>query len=222
MGNLNYDIARLEDGQIAGPRTINPIVDYILGYQSTSDFLNINPNGRGSVEFDLDFEGMAKAILAMVAGMMQDGAALDFDFRVSVEEGVLSVQGGTVYLPDNSVAISALTHNLDPQEDSGKMIYVRLTGATAGSLQFGGAVTHTLQTGDGNFRATLPVATLSYSGGAWQVRYRHLGAFVLAHTPYFWIPGYGRGRAQALMHRADEDGLRWVDYATCDDESASA
>ena len=208
---LSHNIRRLRDNEIAGADTVNPIVKFLLGMKSQSEYLTINPNGMGSVNFDFD----AGSILRNVMEMMH-AIDLDFSFKVTISgtSPTLHVAAGTVYLPDHSVGISSYTHNL-ALADAEKMVYVRLNSASAGELVFDSAVTHTIQTGGGSYRVTLPIAAVSHSGGSWQVTYHHLGDIELVEMPYCYISGYDRSKVQGLMHGAGADGVKWTDAGTC-------
>lgn len=208
--DINYDMHRLGDNEVAGKETINPIVTMLQGMRSTSEFLTINPNGRGSVNFDLDFTALAANILKLIKI-----PELSFDFQCSVNSnGRLTVSSGKVFLPSSSVSISSYSHNLS-SGDSGKMVYVRLNSASSGEIVLSSAVTHTLQTGNQDYRVTLPVATITKSNSVWSVRYHHIGSFDLTTMPYFYIGGYSRGDVQTLDHTADSDGMAWQTYGEC-------
>lgn len=217
--DINYDIHKLKEGEIAGQETINPIVTFVQGMRSISDFLTINPNGRGSINLDLDFTALAANILKLVKI-----PELNFDFECSISNnGRLTVSSGTVFLPFHSVSVPLYSYNLDSL-DSGKMVYVRLSHDTnesgdvpnKGEIVLSSGVTHTLQTGNSNYRVTLPVATLTKNNSVWSVKYHHIGAFDLTTMPYFYVSGYNKGATQSLDHEADTDGGKWVSYGECD------
>ena len=208
--DINYDMHRLKDGEIAGKETVNPIVNFVQGMRSISDFLTINPNGRGSINFDLDFAALAANILKLIKI-----PELNFDFECSISSnGRLTVSSGTVFLPFNSVSISSYSHNLS-NSDSGKMVYVRLNSASSGEIVLSSGVTHTLQTGNNDFRVTLPVATLTKSGANWRIKYHHIGSFDLTTVPYFYEVGYDKSQVQTLDHTDGTNGMQWVTYGEC-------
>jgi len=217
MSNLNYDIEPLRENEVAGAKTINPLVRFVLGIQAPSDYLSINPNGRGSINIELDSGSLAKWILSMV-----NSESLKFDFKCTIGGNngrSLSVAGGKVYFPDDVASISSMSHTLS-SSDSGKMIYVRLTSKTLGTLVLDNAVTHTLMTGNDDYRVCLPIATITYSSGQYGIRYQHIGSFAFESLPYFWKDGYSKSDYQFLVHRDGENEERWESANDCDEENA--
>jgi len=211
---LNHDIRPLKDNEIAGAQTINPIVQYLLGMRSlTPQYMSINPNGRGSVNFNLNFPALAADVLKLV-----QADNLEHDFKVSIGETTVSVSSGKVLFPSNAASIQGDTFNLSGAD--GKTVYALLTSQTAGSLQLGVAPTSLLHVSGNSYTMTLPIATLAYSNNAWSVLYHNIGSFEFGNTPYFWEAGYDRTKAQAYMHNANAD-VAWVTYGDCD-ESTSA
>ncbi len=211
---LNHNLKPLQDNEIAGPITTNPIIKHLQGMNSLSEFLAIEPNGQGSVNFDFDAYSLAKVIL----GMVENGETLSFDFKCTLDEDHLAVAAGKVYLPETVVSVSGMSETLG-NSDSGKMVYVRLSksGSTIqGELVFDDPITHTLMTGNNNYRVCLPVAIVTGSGDNWKVRYRHLGSFALTQVPYFWIDAYDKSKAQFLSHGANADGETWIDATECE------
>lgn len=201
----------LKENEIAGAQTINPMQRYMLGIHSLSEFLDVNPDGQGSISFDLNFEALAGSII----GMLGDNGGINFDFKCSVSSNnVLTVSGGKVFLPFDVCTVSSTSTSLS-SGDSGKMVYVRLTSKTTGSIVLSSSVTHTIQTGNQEYRVTLPVATITYNNG-WKVQYHHIGAFSLTQTPYCYIDGYSKGSAQSLDHQANTDDQKWNTYGECE------
>lgn len=219
MPQLNYNLTPLKEREICGAASYNALLRYALGFRSLSEFLLLNPDGRGSYTIDLDYAALVAALAQSDAGV-----SLQHDFRCEVTGGdnpALSVEAGRVFLPFTMISVSAFTHALS-NADSGKMVYVRLNSTSNGEIVLDSPVTHTLQTGGGNYRTTLPIAILTLANGAWSVHYLHLGAFILTHTPYFWIGGYVRGNAQILGHGASEDGVKWADVDVSDSSSSGS
>ena len=212
---LNNNRKPLQENEIAGAVTANTVIRHLQGMNSLSEFLSIEPNGQGSVNFDFDAYSLAKVIL----GMVEDGETLSFDFKCKLDKKHLTVVAGKVYLPDTPVvSISSMSQTLG-NSDSGKMVYVRLSksGSTiSGELVFDDPVTHTLMTGNNNYRVCLPVAIVTGSGNNWKVRYMHLGSFSLTQVPYFWIDAYDKSKAQFLSHGANADGETWIDATECE------
>ena len=216
---LNYDIRRLKDNEIAGADTINPMVRFILGMKSQSEYLTINPDGMGSVNFDLDAESLLKIAQTFIS---QQTDGLNFDFRCTIGGSTshsLSVSGGRVWFPQSGdvASISSYSHTLS-SGDVGKMLYVRLTSKTSGTIVLDNAVTHTLQTGNDEYRVTLPIATITRSGENYGVRYHHIGSFALLEEPFFWKDGYDKSAYQFLVHRQDQNEERWVSASDCNEE----
>lgn len=209
------DIPPLGEREIAGAGAYNRLLWFVLNFRPISPFLTLNPDGKGSYTIDLDFAALAADALEVIAPAILRG----FDFAVTVSNGTLYVNGGRIFLPDRTVIATAITQAIT-DADNGKMVYVRMTSANAAEIVFDSPVTHTMQTGGGNYRVTLPLALLSYADGAFSVRYLHLGAFHITQEPYFYINGYNRGASQFLAHDAGADGLRWI--ANCCDQSSSS
>lgn len=199
----------LGEKEIAGQRTINPMQRYMLGIHSLSEFITINPDGMGSISLDMDYASLASSIL----GLLGDSGGINFDFRCDVNGSTLTVEAGTVFLPFSQVSIAKFTHTL-VSGDNGKMIYARLSSTTTGEIVLSNGVTHTLQTGNQDYRTTLPIATVTNNNG-WAVKYHHIGAFTLTETPYFYVSGYSKGSTQTLDHDANTDGGKWVSYGDC-------
>ena len=204
------DIPPLGEREIAGAGAYNRLLWFVLNFRPLSPFLSLNPDGKGSYTIDLDFAALTADALEVIAPAILRG----FDFAVTVANSTLYVNGGRLYLPDRTVIATAITQAITDADD-GKMVYVRMNSANAAEIVLDSPVTHTLQTGGGNYRVTLPLALLSYADGAFSVRYLHLGAFVLTQEPYFYVAGYDRSVAQSLDHAANSDGLAWNTYGVC-------
>ena len=206
---------KLGKQEIAGAKTINPIVDFLRGIQTrTPDYILLNENALGGCYIDLDVE----AILAL---MQQGGSSLLHGFTASIDEdGKLTCTAGNVYMPDASVAIAALASTTAV---NGNMLYARLNALNAGELVYGSPVTHTLQPASGGNpdQVTLPICTTTQTDGVWGVTYHHVGDFILTWTPYFWVTGYQGNAAQSLDHDAN-GAIRWNTYGECGDESDSS
>ena len=96
MRSYNYNLKRLGQHEIAGPATANALIDFCLGVSSTSKYLIINPNGRGSVNFELDEGGLMADILSQLDGL---GGGYDGPFKLTTT----GVESGKVVVPDGSV-----------------------------------------------------------------------------------------------------------------------
>ena len=209
------DIPPLGEREIAGAGAYNRLLRFVLNFRPLSPFLTLNPDGKGSYTIDLDFASLATAMLDFVSPAMLRG----FDFIATVADSMLYVNGGRIFLPDRTVIATAITQAVT-DADNGKMIYVRMTSANAAEIVLDSPVTHTMQTGGGNYRVTLPLALLSYADGVFSLRYLHIGAFELTQEPYFYVSGYNRAASQILAHEAGADGLCWI--ANCCDQSSSS
>lgn len=211
MSRLNYDIERLKENEICGAESFNLLIDYVLNFKSLSEFLTLNPDGQGSYTIDLDFAALAAAII----GGLPSNVKLNFDFACNIDSSNhLTVSAGKIFLPDRQIAISAYNTTIS-SGDSGKMVYVRMTDKNHADIVVGSAVTHTLQTGNNDFRVTLPIATINIVNSTWQMTYHHIGSFHITQEPYFYISGYNKAANQSLDHAAGYDGLQWNTYGEC-------
>lgn len=205
---LNYNIHPLDEGEIAGKGTINPIVNFLLGMRSQSEFLAINPNGRGSINFDLD----ADALIKVVLGMVEEGEELECSFKGTISNGSLYVTGGHVYFPDTVVNISGGTF------DDDDTVHIVLSGAPypatiTGYLTSQGNVSRTMPNAT---TMTLPLLTTATVNGTKVVRYYHVGDYAFSWRPAQWCAGYDQSATQSLDHVAGSDIPTWQTYEPCD------
>lgn len=215
MPDLSQNLIPLKEHEIAGADTINRMLTYILGMRPISQYLMINPNGRGSITFDLDFEGLLADVLKAVEALYGNASE---DFRMTATGNGVSVAAGRVYWSDTYADIAGATFPWSADDD---IIYVKLTGLTTGTLEQGN-VTHTVRTTNGEHLVTLPLARMVKTGDDWHLHRIHRGAFVFVMEPYFLLPGWSRGRAQTLDHLAGADGYRWQDYGDCDQSDSGS
>jgi hypothetical protein len=215
MSVLGYDIQKLKENEVAGHITTNAIIDFILGMRPVSEFLFINPNGRGSVNIDLDFESLLGQILQAVDAMF---GGVGEDFKMTVTNNGVSVAGGRVFWTDSYADIQGASFGWSTTDD---IIYIKLTSLTSGTLEQGN-VTHTVRTTNNEMAVTLPLAKMvKDSNNNWSLHYFHRGSYVFVDEPYFLKPNWQKSKAQTLDHRANENGYRWVSYTDCDASSSN-
>ena len=87
-----YKLQRLKENEIAGPKTANALIDFCLGMSTTSKYLTISPNGRGSINFDFNAsELLANAISEYVGAFSMNTRGVEAGTIV-----VNSAGGGTL------------------------------------------------------------------------------------------------------------------------------
>lgn len=205
---LNHNIRQLQANEIAGQGTINPMQQFMLGMNSLSDFLTIEANGKGSVNFDFD----AKQLIKIILDMVSTNEALQCSFRGSVDGNTLTVSSGKVYFPDTVVSVSGGTFS------TGQTVHIALTGSTS-------SISGTLATGNvGNRIITsattmlLPLMTTTTIGGKTYPFYYHVGDYVFDWRPATWISGFDSTKTQSLDHIAGSNDVIWNTYEECDEE----
>lgn len=201
MANNNLELNPLKDGEIAGMQTMNPIIRWIKGMATTSDFLLLTANNKGSVNLDMDFNLLAGRILEMIQ-------QLKGEFFCSMEGNKLKVAGGHIILPTQSWYVNDFSKNLGSTDD-GKGLSIDLTtqGATTSWGSVGGGLN-----GD-TFK--LPICTVHKSGKKWWVKHWHLGAYVFCFPPAPFISSWDASVKQSLDHDASGN-LFWNSYELCD------
>lgn len=209
MARNNLDIEKLRENELAGAKTINPMVDWARSLASTSDYLYLSNNAYGGVNLDVDFPLLAYNILRLVERIAAD-------FKATVDGSKLTVAGGHVFLPDRAYILADYTRNLT-DGDAGDCLCINLTASSASyawtAMPSTGIVTAT--------GATLPLCRPFKTNGKWYVQHLHIGAYVLPFPPAAIIAGYDESKVQALTHQAA--GLAWGDYCPdCSDSSSSA
>ena len=208
MARNNLDIEKLRENELAGAKTINPMVDWARSLASTSDYLYLSNNAYGGVNLDVDFPLLAYNILRLVERIAAD-------FKATVDGSKLTVAGGHVFLPDRAYILADYTRNLT-DGDAGDCLCINLTASSASyawtAMPSTGIVTAT--------GATLPLCRPFKTNGKWYVQHLHIGAYVLLFPPATIIAGYDESKVQALTHQAA--GLAWGDYCPdCSDSSSS-
>lgn len=202
--NNGLQIDRLVDGEVAGPKTVNPVIKWIRNFNVLSDFLNISVNGLGSVDLDFDFPQCAAKILAMIQDM-------EAEFKAEIENGNrLKVAGGHIYFPYTDRSVGSHSRSLNDISDNGAITYVSLT---LDNTSWGHGSIDRINSG--NTAARLPVCVTYKDAGVWHVRQMRLGSFVFNFPPHFLIGGYVENEPQILMHSANETGFSWVSAGDC-------
>lgn len=205
----------LEEGEIAGPETINPILAVLEGIRHDSDFLDINPNGIGGMTFSFN-EGVLYNWLAKA--LQRD--SLDHSFKGTVEGSSVSVSGGTIYLEHNAICLSPLAAT---ECADGGTVYAVIDSISSGALVYSGdssdsaleaGIVQPAAGGHGN-RLVLPIMRTIEANGVFALKYFHIGDFFFASLPYFWVPNYNKAKHQSLDHAANADGYAWTDYGVC-------
>lgn len=203
-------IQHLESNEIAGPITINPVVDFINGIRTrTGQFIVMNPNGRS---IDIDFDAMAYK-----EWLGTNDFELLSDFRCEItDSNNIQCSAGHVFFPSEVVSISAKSAT---SCHYGYYMYARIYesgGTLTGELRYDNGITHTLQpeSGENPDRVTLPICRTYQSGGEWKISYFHIGAFSFIQDPYFWIKDYDRSKHQVLGHTIN-GSMRWIDTGDC-------
>lgn len=193
----------LNDNEIAGAETINPIVDFLRGIRSTSDFIELNPNSNGSMNIGLDVDSLANYLRQDV-----DVEELQHTFKATITSGSsYTISGGTVYFGhDKAFSVSS-------SSGSGTGSYYVQCTSSGASIQ-SGTVSHVLN--PTNQTVNLPLFQ-AYNDDGIKFRYYHIGNWAFTDVPYFWIAGYDKTKEQILTHSANTDGLLWQDVAPCDE-----
>lgn len=205
---LNNNLKPLQENEIAGAVTANAIIRHLQGMNSLSEFLSIEPNGQGSVNFDFDDNSFIKIIL----GMVKEAQEFEFDFKGSISNGNLSVSSGKVYFPDAVVSVSGGTF------DDDDTVHIVLTGSASGSIS------GQLATGGVSGIVTsattmlLPLMTTATINGEKVVKYYHVGDYVFNWRPPAWCTGYDASKQQALTHGINGFAPEWIEIGDCEEE----
>lgn len=204
---LNNNLKPLQENEIAGAVTANAIIRHLQGMNSLSEFLAIEPNGQGSVNFDFDANSFIKVIL----GMVKDTQELEFSFKGSISNGNLHVSSGKVYFPDTVVSVSGGTFDEDDT------VHIVLTGSASGSIS------GQLATGGVSGIVTsattmlLPLMTTATINGEKVVKYYHVGDYVFNWRPPAWCANYDASKQQALTHGINGFAPEWVEIGDCEE-----
>lgn len=202
----------LEENQIAGAETMNPIIDFLRGIRSTTDVIEISPNGLGGMDIGVNSDALRSLASSSSGGAQGDDHTFKVTVGVTGTQPYIEVSDGWVWLPSGRVHVTAMEST---KCEDGYMAYVRLTSPTTGTLVYGDGITHVLQTGGAGYRVTLPICTTEEDDGTWTMTVHHKGDFLLADVPYFWRTGYDKTKTQMMVHYAGTDGYEWVDTGVC-------
>jgi hypothetical protein len=193
----------LKENEIAGADTINPIIQWLRGIRSASDFIEINPNGNNSMSIDLDLISLRRAL-----DIKDTDTILNHTFKATETSSGFSITGGTVFFGiDKAFAVSG--RNGDGEGN----YYIQCT-SSGGSIQKG-TVGNVLN--PNNQTVNLPLLQATYNNNEWNFKYYHVGNFAFLEYPDFWISGYDKTKPQFLAHNANSDGLVWIDATDCEE-----
>lgn len=198
--NLNLD--KLGSNVIAGAETINPIIEWIQGLCSVSEYLIISPNNYGGIDLSIDAAG----IMARAAKAAQAPGVLG-EFKGTVKAGKLTMSGGHIYVGTNHYSIGNHTRTLVPTDD-GKCYNAVITSGGA-TVTWGDYPTTCLTTTS----LTIPLCGATFNNDRWEAYQRRLGAVVIPVPPPFLISGYDASKTQSLDHVGGS--LVWHTYKTC-------
>lgn len=197
----------LNENEIAGSETINPIVTFLRGLRSASPYIELNPNACGGMSIDLDIESLKNALdTDIVIPELQH----TFKATVNSLDGI-TVSSGTIYFGRKEVSISSLTDNVS----NSKTMYVHLTksgSSISGSLVYGNAPSHMVNISDGS--VNLPICTTT--GDDHEVKYYHVGDFFFANEPQIWWTDYDASKTQFSSHDANGD-MVWIEAGNCEE-----
>lgn len=204
MASLRLRVRPLQQGEVAGPQTINPLLAAVNGMHSISEHLTVGTDEAGAIELQLDVASILNIIQQTITG----GETLNFSFKATVSNGTLTIAGGSVRLPGSSISVSSVSRTAT----NGLCAWVEVASTSSASIQTGSSFPNVL---DVNYQK-LNIPLGSWDGSIWL--YRHLGDIVIPQMPYFWIPSYSASVAQSLDH--DVNGaLVWTPYGPCEEET---
>lgn len=203
MASLRLRVRPLQQGEVAGPNTINPLLAAVNGMHSISEYLDVGTDEAGAIELRLDVVSLLNIIQQTITG----GETLGFSFKATVADGMLTIAGGSVRLPNSVISVSSLSRSAT----NGLCAWVQIVSTSSASIQTGSSFPAVLDTS--NKYVNVPLGT--WNGDFWL--HRHLGDIVLPMMPYFWIPGYSASDMQSLDHDAT-GALVWTTYGPCEEE----
>lgn len=194
----------LKEDEIAGAETINPIIDFLRGIRSASDFIEINPNGNNSMSIDLDLKTLRRAL-----DIKDTDTILEHNFHATgVSDTSYTISAGKVFVGcDNSISISSHTVS-----GTGS-VYLQLTQNSNPSWQTGIPSKLFNPT---NQSINLPLLNAYRDDGEWHFHYYHIGDFIV-EKPYFWVSNYDKTKQQFLSHNANTDDVYWQDVTDCEE-----
>ena len=202
MANNNLKIDKLGDGMIAGHETANPIIDWIRGLSSVSEFIDLSPNSYGSVDISLDAAG----IIAKAARLV-NVSGISGEFKGIVSKNRLTMASGHIYVGDDSYHVGGQSRTLGGN-DSGKCWLATIT--TGGMSVSWGSLPANCVTSSS---LILPLCGAIETGGKWVPDQYHLGSWVIPFPPACLISGYDTTKTQSLDHV--NGTLVWHNYKKC-------
>ena len=205
MASLRLRVRPLQQGEVAGPQTINPLLAAINGMHSISEHLTVGTDEAGAIELQLDVASILNIIQQTITGR----ETLNFSFKATVSNGTLTIAGGSVRLPNSSISVSGISHTAT----SDLCAWVQIVSTSSASIQTGSSFPAVLDTY--NKYVNIPLG--SWNGSFWL--HRHLGDIVLPQMPYFWISGFSASDVQSLDHDAT-GALVWTTYGDCNEEES--
>jgi len=201
---LGKQFKYLKENEIAGADTINPIVDWLRGIRSLSNFIVLNPNGNRSMSIDLDIESLKDALDVTITGN-----EMLHTFKATENGNSYTISGGTVHFGLQSYSVSGKTST---SAETSWYIQIPKTGSPSWQS---GTVSDILN--PSSQTVNLPILQAYKDSGEWKFRYYHVGDFFFNELPYFWISGYNKVNEQILGHSANTDALIWQDVSNCDE-----
>ena len=201
------EVKRFEPNDVAGEKTINPMLDWMKNFDVMSEFLMTSVMGNGSISIDLDFPLLAAKILSMAERMQGEFKA------VITGTDTLTVAAGHVLMPDQTYSLGTYTHSLSAG-DAGDILSITVTPQGSASWGWSNSFPAGCVSGQS---LILPVAQPYKDGTTWRVRQLHLGSYVLAFPPASFISGYDATKTQSLDHLSGT--LVWTTYKRCGGQS---
>ena len=201
---LGKQFKYLKENEIAGADTINPIVDYLRGIRSLSNFIVLNPNGNKSMSIDLDIESLKDALDVTV-----NENELLHTFKATVNGNNYSISGGTVYFGREAYSVSG---RASTSAETSWYVQIPKTGSITWNQ---GTVSNLLNAS--NQTVNLPILQAYKQSGDWKFRYYHIGNWAFQELPYFWLSNFDKTKQQFLSHNANSDELYWQDITDCEE-----
>ncbi len=195
-------LKRLKEGEIAGRESLNPIISLLLHLKTDGEYIDINPDGLGSLIWSLNFPNVLRSISEHISSGVSLG--LEGAFTVSFTSSNFTVNAGHVHFIDSGIAhsVSSLTA---AKPSAALYVWCTVTSSTA-TLNTGASLPSRLLDAS---TINVPIARVTSSA----VFYYHVGDILLL-TPYKWLSGYDPSVAQSLDHDAS-GAIRWNTYAQC-------
>lgn len=210
----------LKKNEIGGAETLNPMLAWIKNFASIDDFIEINPNQKGSIDISLNAEAL-KAWLSQI--MKISGEAINSHFKCVVNNNSsVSVTAGYVGWDRYITQIGAQSFNA---LINGNCLYVKMTAPTTGAITYGTTPTKVIDLGDESNdvppSVNLPIAYTIRNGADWEIEYAHVGDFFYPNLPYIFVFGFELDELQSLDHNGNGE-MMWTTYGECEPQSSSS